>query len=41
MQRLADFDFEWVLPGHGRRLHASQDEMKQQMQKCISWMHAR
>jgi glyoxylase-like metal-dependent hydrolase (beta-lactamase superfamily II) len=29
MERLADFEFEWVLPGHGRRYHAqSPSEMR-------------
>lgn len=38
MRRLADYSFEWVLPGHGRRFHADVDTMRQQMQKCIELM---
>lgn len=38
MRCLAQYDFEWVLPGHGRRYHADQERMRQQMQKCIAWM---
>jgi glyoxylase-like metal-dependent hydrolase (beta-lactamase superfamily II)/ferredoxin len=38
MRRLADYSFEWVLPGHGRRFHADVDTMRQQMHKCIELM---
>jgi glyoxylase-like metal-dependent hydrolase (beta-lactamase superfamily II)/ferredoxin len=38
MERLANYSFEWVLPGHGRRYHADRDTMKQQMQQCLTWM---
>ena len=38
MQKLAEYSFEWVLPGHGRRYHADAETMKQQMQECIAWM---
>ncbi|WGV28596.1 MBL fold metallo-hydrolase [Halotia branconii] len=38
MRKLADYSFEWVLPGHGRRFHASADVVHQQMHKCIEWM---
>ena len=40
MRKLADYSFEWVLPGHGRRYHADRDTMHQQMQQCLSWMKA-
>ncbi|MBT9314111.1 MBL fold metallo-hydrolase [Leptothoe spongobia] len=36
MKRLADYSFEWVLPGHGRRLHST--AMVQELQTCIAWM---
>lgn len=36
MKRLADYSFEWVLPGHGRRLHST--AMVQELQTCIEWM---
>jgi len=38
MRRLLDFRFEWVLPGHGRRAHQSQDVMHQSLINCIKWM---
>jgi glyoxylase-like metal-dependent hydrolase (beta-lactamase superfamily II)/ferredoxin len=38
MQALAQYDFEWVLPGHGRRYHADLATMHEQMQQCINWM---
>lgn len=38
MKKLANYDFEWVLPGHGRRHHADVETMRQQMQKCITCM---
>ena len=38
MRRLADYSFEWVLPGHGRRYHADRKTMQQQMQECLVWM---
>jgi ferredoxin len=38
MKRLADYSFEWVLPGHGRRFHGDRDTMQQQMQQCLTWM---
>jgi glyoxylase-like metal-dependent hydrolase (beta-lactamase superfamily II) len=41
MRKLANYSFEWVLPGHGRRYHADAETMRQQMQQCIAWMEAR
>ncbi|MFM7425879.1 MAG: MBL fold metallo-hydrolase [Elainella sp.] len=38
MRRLADYSFEWVLPGHGRRFHSDRATMQQQMQQCLAWM---
>ena len=38
MERLANYSFEWVLPGHGRRYHGDLATTKQQMQQCIDWM---
>lgn len=38
MRRLGEYDFEWVLPGHGRRFHADLETMRQQMQVCVQWM---
>lgn len=41
MHKLANYSFEWVLPGHGRRYHAENREtMQQQMQQCLTWMES-
>lgn len=40
MRKLANYSFEWVLPGHGRRFHANINIMRQQMDKCIAWMES-
>lgn len=40
MRKLANYSFEWVLPGHGRRYHADAKTMHQHMQQCIAWMEA-
>lgn len=41
MERLLDVDFEWVLPGHGRRAHGSRAEMRKQLVDCIARMRVR
>jgi glyoxylase-like metal-dependent hydrolase (beta-lactamase superfamily II)/ferredoxin len=38
MQKLANYSFEWVLPGHGRRYHTNAETMHQQMLNCITSM---
>ncbi|MEM9543616.1 MAG: MBL fold metallo-hydrolase [Cyanobacteria bacterium P01_E01_bin.42] len=38
MKKLANYSFEWVLPGHGRRYHSDRETMRQQMQNCVVWM---
>jgi glyoxylase-like metal-dependent hydrolase (beta-lactamase superfamily II)/ferredoxin len=38
MERLLDYQFEWVLPGHGRRAHFSLDEMRKHLQSCVARM---
>ncbi|MBI5636977.1 MAG: MBL fold metallo-hydrolase [Nitrospinae bacterium] len=40
MKRLAAYDFEWILPGHGGRAHYPLGEMKQKMAECIAWMES-
>ncbi|MDJ0582811.1 MBL fold metallo-hydrolase [Crocosphaera sp.] len=40
MKMLADYSFEWVLPGHGRRYHNDRETMKEQMTNCIQWMES-
>lgn len=38
MHTLAEYSFEWVLPGHGRRFHGDRATMREQMQQCLEWM---
>jgi glyoxylase-like metal-dependent hydrolase (beta-lactamase superfamily II) len=38
MERLLDYRFEWVLPGHGRRAHFSREEMREQLRSCVARM---
>jgi glyoxylase-like metal-dependent hydrolase (beta-lactamase superfamily II)/ferredoxin len=38
MERLLDYKFEWVLPGHGRRIHLPAAEMRASLEKCVEWM---
>jgi glyoxylase-like metal-dependent hydrolase (beta-lactamase superfamily II)/ferredoxin len=38
MMKLLDYDFEWVLPGHGRIHHASAQSMRTHLLRCIEWM---
>jgi len=38
MERLMDFDFEWVLPGHGDRKRLPAGVMKQEMRRLVDWM---
>jgi len=39
MERLLDFSFEWVLPGHGAWHRAgSAAEMRRELEKCVAWM---
>ena len=36
MEKLLQFQFEYVLPGHGAPFHSTQ--MKKELEKCIDWM---
>lgn len=38
MERLLDYRFEWVLPGHGRPVHLPADQMHEELGKCVAWM---
>lgn len=38
MRRLADFEFEWVLPGHGQRVRLPAAAMSQHMQRLVERM---
>ena len=41
MEKLLRYDFEWVLPGHGRIHHDSPENMRIHLERCIAWMKAR
>jgi len=41
MGKLLDYDFEWVLPGHGRIHHDSPANMKTALRDCVEWMKTR
>jgi glyoxylase-like metal-dependent hydrolase (beta-lactamase superfamily II)/ferredoxin len=38
MERLLEYRFEWVLPGHGRIGHGSAEQMHLHLQECVAWM---
>ena len=38
MEKLLDYEFEWVLPGHGRIHHDSPESMHRHLERCIEWM---
>jgi hypothetical protein len=38
MERLLEYRFEWVLPGHGRIHHGSATEMHGHLVRCVAWM---
>jgi glyoxylase-like metal-dependent hydrolase (beta-lactamase superfamily II) len=40
MEKLLDYEFEWVLPGHGRIHHGTSAEMRAHLVRCIEWMKA-
>jgi len=41
MQKLLDYEFEWVLPGHGRIHHEPAARMREHLEHCIEWMKMR
>lgn len=38
MERLLDYDFDWVLPGHGRRAHVPRAAMRRSLARCVAEM---
>jgi glyoxylase-like metal-dependent hydrolase (beta-lactamase superfamily II)/ferredoxin len=38
MEKLLKYDFEWVLPGHGRIANRPEQEMKKHLRDCVEWM---
>jgi glyoxylase-like metal-dependent hydrolase (beta-lactamase superfamily II)/ferredoxin len=41
MQRLLQYRFEWVLPGHGRPIQLPAGEMREALEQCVAWMRTR
>lgn len=41
MKKLLDYEFEWVLPGHGDIHHDSKLAMKEHLERCVAWMQTR
>ena len=40
MERLLDYRFEWVLPGHGRPVRLPAAEMRASLERCVQWMRS-
>jgi len=40
MERLLDYRFEWVLPGHGRPVHLDAGRMHRELERCVAWMRS-
>jgi glyoxylase-like metal-dependent hydrolase (beta-lactamase superfamily II)/ferredoxin len=38
MEKLLEYDFEWILPGHGRIAQLPAREMRRHLNDCIEWM---
>lgn len=41
MEKLLDYSFEWVLPGHGRRVNLPAANMRINLEQCLKWMKER
>jgi glyoxylase-like metal-dependent hydrolase (beta-lactamase superfamily II)/ferredoxin len=39
-RKLTAYEFQWLLPGHGRRFHADARTMRSQLEKCLTWMES-
>ena len=38
MEQLAEYRFEWVLPGHGQKVRLPVDEMRHHMRRLVKAM---
>jgi glyoxylase-like metal-dependent hydrolase (beta-lactamase superfamily II)/ferredoxin len=38
MEKLLDYSFEWVLPGHGRIHQDTAEGMREHLEGCVEWM---
>ena len=41
LDNYSQWDFEWVLPGHGRMHHDRPEKMRAHLERCVEWMKAR
>jgi glyoxylase-like metal-dependent hydrolase (beta-lactamase superfamily II)/ferredoxin len=41
MERLLDYSFEWVLPGHGRPVNLPAKQMRASLERCVAWMKSK
>jgi glyoxylase-like metal-dependent hydrolase (beta-lactamase superfamily II)/ferredoxin len=41
MERLLDYRFEWVFPGHGRPVNLEPSRMHRELERCVAWMKRR
>lgn len=41
MRRLLDVGFDWVLPGHGRRVRLPKADRRPQLERLVQWMESR
>jgi glyoxylase-like metal-dependent hydrolase (beta-lactamase superfamily II) len=41
MEKLRQYEFEWVLPGHGSIHHDTKPNMRYHLASCIAWMKTR
>ncbi len=40
MEKLLDYEFEWVLPGHGRIHRETKEQMHHHLESCVRWMQS-
>ncbi len=38
MEKLLNYEFEWVLPGHGEMRNDDSNRMRENLQRCVTWM---
>jgi glyoxylase-like metal-dependent hydrolase (beta-lactamase superfamily II)/ferredoxin len=38
MEKLLQYNFDWVLPGHGRIHHDTPEAMRRHLEGCVEWM---
>lgn len=38
MEKLTQYQFNWILPGHGRRFQGDNQTMQEKLDQCLQWM---